>query len=272
MKRILSIILSMNFIVSVYAYQTDRYDTIYTTNGSPVEVYICASDLSASEIEDFRLEISTNYPDVKIVAPASQLYNCHGYAWVMTEGGITCRLYQGNNAFNLANFWNDGSFYSVSENKSFKIHYYEGDHSAIALPGTTKYRSKWGNGPLIEHEPEEGPYNNMNKRHYYSNYDGSYKTGLLQCSRGTGAIGVNVTATYSNSTFPDDDYHIFVWSVQTPKGDDAIDSGKASFQVGLYPYSADISFSAAGLYEVILSVYDFRYNLLGEFCFEPVVE
>ena len=53
--------------------------------------------------------------------------------------------------------------------KQKKYFIYSGDHSAVPSKTVSgKYESKWGNGPLMRHDPTYGPSSyNMNNRKYY---------------------------------------------------------------------------------------------------------
>ncbi|MDR1259269.1 MAG: hypothetical protein LBK65_08350 [Tannerellaceae bacterium] len=104
---------------------------------------------------------------------ASKKYNCHAYAWHLTEGNankVWINAGTGNN--NLSQYWNTnvGCFVQVSEGSSSmkKIHYYDGDHSAVkSTTFSGKYESKWGQLPLVGHYPSQVPYTNPSNRRYY---------------------------------------------------------------------------------------------------------
>lgn len=60
--------------------------TVYTPKGSEVKGLIL-EELPNSEIARRNNYVIDNYPDATILAPATYSYNCHSYAWNMTEGG-----------------------------------------------------------------------------------------------------------------------------------------------------------------------------------------
>ena len=106
------------------------------------------------------------------MASASNKYNCHSYAWNISEGGrqiVWMNQLDEYGRPNISKYWNDGSYVEATESEAEKIFYYTGDHSAIKLktaPG--KYESKWGRAPLIRHSPTNVPsLYKANYRKYY---------------------------------------------------------------------------------------------------------
>jgi len=137
---------------------------LYTPNGSQVSAFQ-RSEYSSSDIIYFTQECKRQYPNVEILANASQTYNCHSYAWNMVEGGPTCWL---NDTPDLHLYWDDESYMLTTDDSAIKIYYYQGDHSAIkSITHAGKYESKWGSWPLVRHSPDYGPYHNMQNRNYY---------------------------------------------------------------------------------------------------------
>lgn len=274
MKRYLTIIVSLVVGLSAYALSYNT-GTITTPKGSTIEVLFfteSASERSALD-SDARVYITENYPNATIIGDATYTYNCHGYAWSKSEGGYTCWInaYKSDGNENLSKYWTDGSFSASSEAYALKIHYPNGDHSAIRTyqyPG--KYVSKWGNGSLVVHDAGYGPYVNMSNRNYYRVYQG-ITHGLLSCNNGQGTIGVGVSSGYGNSTFTSGQGRSFEWVIWDAKGDDAIENGKASISIGSIPYDATITFNKTGIYEIYLNVYDFTGYQIGEFWFEGIV-
>ena len=138
---------------------------LYTPNGSQVRAFI-NSEMSSSDIAYYTKECATLYPNAEILANASSTYNCHSYAWNMTEGGTVCWL---NQSPDLHLYWDDGSYEVTTEANAEKIFYYNDDHSAVkSTTYAGKYESKWGSYPLVRHSPEYGPsIYNMQYRRYY---------------------------------------------------------------------------------------------------------
>jgi hypothetical protein len=124
--------------------------------------------MSPEEIIYYTNECATYYPEAEILANASATYNCHSYAWNMTEegGGTICWL---NQDPDLHLYWDDGSYEETTEANAVKFFYYTGDHSAVkSTSHAGKYESKWGSFPLVRHSPTYGPEDyNMQYRKYY---------------------------------------------------------------------------------------------------------
>ena len=94
----------------------------------------------------------------------TKTYNCHSYAWNMTEGGLTCWLEQGAG---LHRYWLDLSYVETTEAENF--FYYNGDHSAVvSITHPGKYESKWGPSLLMRHTPGYVPthYDTLYRKYY----------------------------------------------------------------------------------------------------------
>lgn len=272
MKRISIILTSIVTALSSFAL-TSTTGTITTPKGSSIEVvYYIESSSEKSSLNDVsNTYITENFPNVTIIAEASYTYNCHGYAWSKSEGGNTCWINYRNSSSgeNLSKFWTDGSYNTIAETYALKIHYPSGDHSAIRTyqyPG--KYVSKWGAYHLVVHDPGYGPYTNMSNRNYYRT---GRKSGLISCSNGQGTIGVGDSYTYWNRTFSAGSGNTFKWIIWDPKGNDAIENGKANISITYNKNEATISYNNTGIYEIYLYVYDFTGYQTGEYWCEAIV-
>lgn len=131
--------------------------------------------------------INENNWDATYIAPASGAYNCHSYAWNMSEGGPTywingwdhTTIYDNpssppsNTPSNIVNYWDGGGYDQISlaqTSPGDKVFYgsywvwYGGkwlnkiDHSAIISSNQGYYISKWGQLPVYEHLPTDCPY------------------------------------------------------------------------------------------------------------------
>ena len=137
-------------------------DTFLTTpNGTIVLAMIPSEGMtSARMLHDLNV-INLHYSGVQIVGNATTTYNCHSYAWHMTEdNGFTCW-------FNDPSYyWEDFSYVETTAAFAEKIVYGTGaEHSAVKSTGG-KYISKWGPGFLIKHNPTDTPYGSYMK--YYA--------------------------------------------------------------------------------------------------------
>lgn len=159
--------------------------TIYTPNKSAV-IYIdrANEEFSPAEIEEQNNYTRNAYPQAIILSSATRTYNCHSYAWYLSEGG-TKNVWINSieeGAANLENYWTDGSYSECSSSEAQKIHYYYGDHSAIkSSTGQGLYESKWGALPLVRHAPDYVPYNYLSdyRRYYRRSYIvGNYNTSI----------------------------------------------------------------------------------------------
>lgn len=141
---------------------------LYTPKGSSYSGFT-NTELTQNEINNINKIIANTYPSAITLSPATATYNCHSYAWNMTCGGPICWVNSGNNNANISINWTDGSYIETTADQAEKIHYYNGDHSAIVSATVTgMYESKWGAWPLLRHAPEYGPKDyNMSKRRYY---------------------------------------------------------------------------------------------------------
>lgn len=138
---------------------------INTPYGSQVEANIYP-EMSQNDINFYTNQCKTLYPNIQVIQKASATYNCHAYAWFMSEGGYpTCWI---NEYPDLHYFMDDGSYKKVAnEYQAHKIYYYYGDHSAVNYSGG-KYLSKWGSWPLVVHAPDYCPYD-TDRLDYYEN-------------------------------------------------------------------------------------------------------
>ena len=132
---------------------------------------------------------------VQRVGAATREYNCHSFAWNISEGGsnvwVNAFLNSDYNSFNPYNFnntpplpknisryWDDGSYIQVgNESMANKVWYgscwvWTGygwsdncDHSAVRLSNGL-YKSKWGAWPLYIHAYNDCPYTWLNRKYY----------------------------------------------------------------------------------------------------------
>jgi hypothetical protein len=187
MKRfILSI--SLLCIFSLYIYPQcipaySRGSNVYTCNNVAVETYAPSCEWSAAQKATIKSDLLAEYASAgitsdDILADASTAYNCHAYAWHLTEGQsnyVWINQYTSNGDYNIANYWLGGlnaCFDQSSETTSYdKIFYYSGDHSAVKSSVSGKYESKWGNSCLVRHAPTAVPntYNSSYRRYYVHN-------------------------------------------------------------------------------------------------------
>ncbi|MCP4220592.1 MAG: hypothetical protein GY765_38550 [bacterium] len=172
---------------------------IYTPNGSVVSGACVLNELSPLELEQITNSYQDTYPNATVLKPASQTYNCHGYAWHVSEGGgniwIGCTTTTAEDIY-----WLDGSYCEVLEAQATKISY-SGDHSAIKAGGGY-YISKWGRAPLMKHTPGYCPsgYGSPAKFYLISDRLSASITGPTSLNAGqSGQFGASVTGGCSGA-------------------------------------------------------------------------
>lgn len=175
MKKILLFNFILCTFINVHA-QTYINTTVFTPRGTPVEgKTLTSGELTSALISAWRIQTLTDFPNATFLADATRTYNCHGYAWHISEGGspvVWINQYNDAGNPNVYKYWTDGSYIKVcNEADAEKIHYYTGDHSAIISTIVTgTYESKWGPNIRIRHAPTDVPviYNGSFRNYYAS--------------------------------------------------------------------------------------------------------
>lgn len=152
---------------------------ISTCRNGVIATIVPNRDLNSQELDeiDYDLFNSNGYyyylgiQTSDIISTPTTYYNCHAYAWHLTEGNNNqVWIDRGTNDSNLGKYWdsNVGCFKEVAfESSAEKIYYYTGDHSAVKSSIAGKYESKWGSSYVIRHFPNQVPYSNPSNRRYY---------------------------------------------------------------------------------------------------------
>ncbi|MEO5562823.1 MAG: T9SS type A sorting domain-containing protein [Chitinophagaceae bacterium] len=185
--------------------------TVYTCKNGTVAALITAESYSPSQIQaiNAQMAIDYSYLGITVIGDATTTYNCHSYAWHLREGNtnkvwINNATYVPSGCFpethNIDKYWTDKCFIQVcNESDADKVHYYCGDHSAVASTTNPGYfESKWGPASVVRHTRTgvayEDPVNSVN---FYASTTMSGATTEL-CS-GTRAFSVkNISgATYT---------------------------------------------------------------------------
>ncbi len=259
-------------VAAICGAQDATYATISTKGGQQIKV-ILYKELDPSTLKQLDEKFCAMFPAATMLKNSSQTYNCHSYAWNMSDGGSVCWINKNDDGSpNLSKYWTDDYYSEVSEAKVLKINYYEGDHSAVKSSVSGMYESKWGAAPLMRHAPGYGPYKDMNKRKYYNHVVPTPVYGPLICSIGQGEIAPNTAASYypSSSQINRSQISRVEYSIYSPKGEDAVAEGTAvvnSVSGGVL----NVTFTARGVYEMSLSCYNKFNEFLGTFSYEPLV-
>lgn len=193
MKVLVAILLISNQMIVSGQTQVTRY----TPKGSPVRAYNNIPEMSSTDKADWSTNVQIYYPNATQINPpsATRSYNCHAYAWHVKEGGdaVWIGYYDGQKADEDI-YWTDGSYVEQpSEANAEKISYYTGNHSAVQSDIQGVYISKWGPGPLMRHQHDDGPsiYNMTYRKYYKKALANPTISGPSQiCTQGTYTIDV----------------------------------------------------------------------------------
>ena len=201
--------------------------TIYTKYGNPVDA-LNISEMSSQEIAESNSYAISHYPNATFISNASATYNCHSYAWNISDGGSRCWINAAKKLTydNLMKYWtNDYYGQTSNENNGTKIFYYKSDHSAIKSSVAGMYESKWGRLPLMRHAPNYGPYNNMDTRYYYTK---AFHNGIIKCDEGNCGVGkLNTKIGHTVKAIASGPNIILEWKVLDGKEEDAVEKGFA---------------------------------------------
>lgn len=171
-RKIFILCLCFFYINSIASQTYSPTTTVKTPNGTtvPDTRILTSSDVTTSnaEIAYIKEYLKTNYNGATLVDVPSLKYNCHAYAWHVSEGGEKVWIgYTGRTAEDV--YWKDGSYIEVSESEATKVSYHEsGNHSAIRI-NNDWYQSKWGSYALVKHHPNDVPsgYNPSLTKKFY---------------------------------------------------------------------------------------------------------
>lgn len=265
-----------NISTSYRAKEKEKEDTILTYYGQMVfgkRNPEMAESVQAG-LSDY---VRANFPNATVLKKASQLYNCHSYAWNLSEHGDTICWINANRTSendNIKTYWSNDYFSKVYEGHPNikKIFYYQSDHSATTSNVEGMYISKWGRGPLVRHAPGYGPYDNMDKRYYYKGESCAYATlensemGILKVG-GTVSYGISKEPPLPPTKFPVREE----WVVIDAKGNDVTHEEYITVDQTIYN-SASITFNRAGIYEIYYNIYHLSGNKLIQYNTETYVE
>ena len=204
MKRIKILLIAMISCIALYA-QTYTPAMIQTPNGSWLFDTYYVTDVenyNTNLLSSLISYISSTYNGAEVVGLPSQKYNCHAYAWHVSEGGE--EVWMGKDTDYAEDvYWNDGSYIEVSEADATKVSYNVlGNHSAIRI-NSNWYQSKWGSGPLVKHHPNDVPsiyHAELNKKYY------------VRCPSIMGTDSLCGTEEYNIANYPSN--AITYWTIQ----------------------------------------------------------
>ena len=129
--------------------------TVYTPNGTLVnDTYYRSEELSASQKAGHDQYCTTTYSQATLISSSTTTYNCHAYAWYMTEGGSAVWMGWTINPTNV--YWLDGSYISTT-GAATKVSYLSDNHSAVTTSTPNIFISKWGEYALMRHPKAHVP-------------------------------------------------------------------------------------------------------------------
>ncbi len=139
-------------LISVIIFPLSAYSQVYSTpKGTNITAFAFTYSYTQAELNASQDYVETNFSNIEIVENATNDYNCHGWAWLYSEGGARIGITTPGDD----KFWEDRSYYPTSSTSGEKISY-QGDHSAIQA-GSGLFESKWGQGPRVIHTPLNVP-------------------------------------------------------------------------------------------------------------------
>jgi hypothetical protein len=160
-----SLLLITTTVKSQGTTKTPKGQTVYLENNWDTPSLKTAWEAAAAQW------ITNNHSDAIRIAPATSNYNCHSYAWNVSEGGSSSnawlnQTYNGNP--NLSKYWTNDGYTSTSTVGDHEKIFYGStvDHSAITTATSGKVRSKWGVWPRFEHSTAQCPYSTGSLQYY----------------------------------------------------------------------------------------------------------
>jgi hypothetical protein len=156
---------------------TTKQTSLKTPKGSTV-IAFTVSEMSESERVYFDDYYGKTYPGAELIDTytghsSTRKFNCHGYAWYMTENanGLKKPVWIGlRNNTDDDIYFTDGSFIRVmNETYPGKVTWgNDTDHSAITTEVPGVWISKWNEYPLAKHKFNDSPYGVTTFRYYAS--------------------------------------------------------------------------------------------------------
>jgi len=167
------ITLIVNFVCLHFSfgqYGVEMFD-IFTPMGSSVRTWLM-EEIDNDSRKYWDDADSTTYLNAeKIIVyngfSTTMKFNCHGYAWLRTEGGPDRWIgWEGPTEENI--YMEDGSYVEVpQETFPGKVSWPESeDHSAVTTEQPGWFISKWGFRGLFKHRWDDSPYGTIGLKYY----------------------------------------------------------------------------------------------------------
>lgn len=165
-RIIISLLFILIFVGSAIS-QPPKAKT-YTPQGTEVTLYVYSESYTSAEKAAKKAYCTQTYPRAIYMGEATTIYNCHAYAWSVSEGGEKYWMNSPNDDL----YWTDGSYVQTNQSdpKATKVSYASDDHSAV-VSSSGYFTSKWGALCLMSHFPGDCPYNSSNLKYYKLNME-----------------------------------------------------------------------------------------------------
>lgn len=143
---------------------------IYTVFNKILYAFIY-EELPSNILVNVANNLITAHPNAIVRGSATKLYNGNSYAWInrSIDNSIwlesTINYNSTNSEFQLQKYWTNDLYVACSSEEAEIAYFPEDGHSAVKL-SNGKYMSKWGAGPLMEHDLEDCPYYKGNVEYY----------------------------------------------------------------------------------------------------------
>ena len=170
-------ILYLNFYYIELSVAQTRSD-VCTPKGNSVIAYITTENLDNMRAY-YDNYYANAYPNAEQIITydgysSTRRFNCHGYAWHISDGGSARWIGMGSPYDNNPEYqyWQDGSYSEVSGYVPYpvKVNWASGDHSAITTTESGVLISKWNEYPLMKHAWNDSPYGTSNLKYYKLNF------------------------------------------------------------------------------------------------------
>ena len=181
-------------LLCIYVHST-TFSQVYTPNGTQLDPnnLFYLPEASQNDLDYYTYCVQTLYPNAVILAPATTSYNCHGWAWHVSEGGSAVWINDPNDNV----YWQDNSYIFSTETGNSKVSYVNGDHSAITTCTESMYISKWGAWPRVRHSANYTPYDSGQLWRFIKGCTGTPQLTPRIYSSGSNSI-CNTSGTFCN--------------------------------------------------------------------------
>jgi len=152
-------------------YGSKKDTIIRTPKGENVNATVYSDDPEWVEYFEYYADsmITANGWDATRLAPATHTYNCHGYAWYVSEKDENDNNVWIASILEVEKYFTGLKSYDSSQDTSeyyVKVYYPYDNHSAVSTPNPDNFISKWGMLPLYLHKRTDCPY----PQHYLQYY------------------------------------------------------------------------------------------------------